>query len=72
MNREEATSLVVSKYPDRYVDNVTETDKYFLVSIVSNTVKQNVIIRPISCDDGLIAVDKNTKEVFTYNPIRHE
>ncbi len=72
MNKEEAVRLVMSKYPDRDVDKVTETDKYFLVSIMSKQTNRNVIVRPVSYDDGLIAVDKTTKEVFTYNPIRHE
>jgi len=71
MNKEEAVRLVMSKYPYRVVDKVTETDKYFLVSIMSKPTKQNVIIRPVAYDDGLIAVDKTTKQVFTYNPIRH-
>lgn len=72
MNKEEAIRLVMSKYPDRDVEKVTETDKYFLVSMMSKQTKRNVIIRPVSYDDGLMAVDKTTKEVFTYNPIRHE
>ena len=72
MNKEEAIRLVMSKYPDRDVDKVTETDKYFVVSIMSKEAQRNVIIRPVSYDDGLIAVDKTTKQVFTYNPIRHE
>ena len=71
MNKEEAISLVISKYPNRDIDKVTETDEYFLVSIMPKENTANVIIRPVSYDDGLLAVDKNTKEVFTYNPIRH-
>lgn len=71
MNKEEAIRLVMSKYRDREVDKVTETDKYFVVSIIPKQAKRNIIIRPISYDDSLIAVDKTTKQVFTYNPIRH-
>lgn len=71
MNKEEAIRLVISEYPDRDIDKVSETDKYFLISVIPKRKKQNSIIRPILVDDGLIAVNKVTKQVFTYNPIRH-
>lgn len=71
MNKEEAVRLVISNYPNRDVDTVTETDKYFLVSIIPKQTNRDIAIRPVFYDDGLIAVDKSTKQVFTYNPIRH-
>ena len=71
MKKEEAVRLVLSKHHDRDVDKVTETDKYFLVSLVQKPKNPNMLFRPELYDDGLIAVDKKTKEVFTYNPIRH-
>lgn len=72
MNKEEAIKLIMSKFPDRDIDKITETGKYFLVSIMSKQKNQNGLIKTMSIDDGLKAVDKETKEVFTYNPIRHK
>lgn len=72
MNKEEAIKLIMSKFPDRDIDKITETGKYFLVSVMSKQKNQNGLIKTMSVDDGLKAVDKETKQVFTYNPIRHE
>lgn len=72
MNKEEAIKLIMSKFPDRDIDKITETGKYFLVSIMSKQKNQNGLIKTMSVDDGLKAVDKETKEVFTYNPIKHK
>lgn len=72
MNKEEAIRLVIAKYPDRDIDKVVETDKYFLVSMLPKQKNLNSLITPIPYDDGLKAVDKSTKQIFTYNPIRHK
>lgn len=74
MTAEDAKRLVMEKFPSRDVMNVTENEMYFLVSTLpkrSKELNNSVIIRPIPLDDGLKAVSKETKEVFTYNPIRH-
>lgn len=72
MNKEESIKLIMSKFPDRDIDKITETGKYFLVSIMSKQKNQNGLIKTMSIDDGLKAVDKETKQIFTYNPIRHK
>lgn len=72
MNKEEAIKLIMSKFPNRDIDKITETGKYFLISVMSKQKNQNGLIKTMSIDDGLKAVDKETKEVFTYNPIRHK
>ena len=71
MNKDEAIKIVLDKYPRYTVDNVTETDDYYLVSISAKERFKNSLIKPIACDDGLKAVDKKTGIVFTYNPIKH-
>ena len=71
MNKEEAIRLVRSAYPDKDIEKVTETGKYFLVSLLPKSSNRNDVIRLAPFDDGLKAVDKATKKVFTYNPIRH-
>lgn len=71
MNKDEAIKIVLDKYQNYTVDKVTETDEYYLVSISNNEKFKNAILKPISCDDGLKAVDKKTGIVFTYNPIKH-
>lgn len=71
MKQEEAIRLVLDKYPNHEVDKVTETENYFLVAI-SPKRKQNIgIVKLATYDDGLKAVDKVKKDVFTYNPLRH-
>lgn len=71
MKKEEAIELIISRYPNHYVDKITETDKYFLISIVLEKALNTGSVKPVICDDGLKAVDKKTKEIFTYNPIIH-
>ena len=72
MKKEEAIKIITDKYPDRNIDKVTETDKYFLISISRKGIFEDNVIKPMVCDDGLKAVDKKTKQVFTYNPILHK
>lgn len=69
MNKEEAVQLVKQAYPGRDIGLVTETEKYFLVDTIAKS-KPGSIQLP-QYDDGLKGVDKSTKTVFTYNPIRH-
>lgn len=71
MNKDEAIQLVRNAYPDKDIEKVTETNKYFLVSILPRSSNRDTVVRLSLFDDGLKAVDKATKEVFTYNPIRH-
>lgn len=71
MNKEEAIKIVEAKFPDQDIDKVTETEKYFLISILPKQKNPKVLIRPVPKADGLMAVDKASKKVFTYNPIRH-
>lgn len=67
MKQEEAIKLVISKYPNHDIGQVTETDDYFVINIVP---KNNDADIPI-CDNSLKAVNKETKSIFTYNPIIH-
>ena len=67
MKKEEAIKIITDKYPDCVIGKITETPKYFLINILTNS--SNFIQK--LCNDSLKAVDKNTKKVFTYNPIRH-
>lgn len=70
MVQAEAIRLIKRKYPDRHIEKVTETKNYFLVSVVKEVSNDpDTIILP-NYDDGLKAVDKKTKQIFTYNPIR--
>jgi hypothetical protein len=71
MKKENAVKIIVDKFPNHDIVKVTETKKYFLVGILPKMKKTASIIRPIPCNDGLMAVDKATGGVFTYNPIRH-
>ena len=71
MKIEDAKKLVMSKYPNYAIDKVTETNKYFLVSIVlpKKHSPENLFLSP---QDGCLkAVDKSTKKIFTYHPIIH-
>lgn len=70
MTREEAIALITAKYPNHYIDKVTETKRYFIVCIIPKNVRRPKGIKVVSCDDGLKAVVKETKQIFTYNPIR--
>lgn len=72
MKKEEAIALIMSKYPNHDIEKVTETNKYFLVSIFPKIENASARIRPVLINDGLKAVDKETKEIFTYNPILHD
>ena len=72
ISKEEVIKLVNSKYPGRYIEKVTENDKYFLISLVRRKSDDPEFTIINGCDDGLKAVDKNTKEIFTYNPLRHK
>lgn len=67
MKQEEAIKLVRSKYPNHNIGQVTETDEYFVINILP---KNNDTDIPI-CDNSLKAVNKETKSIFTYNPIKH-
>lgn len=71
MNKEDAIRLVRSAYPDKDIGKIRETDRYFLVSVLPRSSNRNGVVRLALFDDGLKAVDKATKKVFTYNPIRH-
>lgn len=72
MKKGEAVVLIMAKYPNHIIEKITETEKYFLVSIYHKKYKTQGLIRPMICDDGLKAVNKKTKEIFTYNPIRDD
>lgn len=69
MNKEEAIQLVMNNFPDRDIGTVSENENYFLVNTLSK--KKSGILRLVQYNDGLKAVDKKTKQIFTYNPIRH-
>ena len=74
MTIEETKLLFTEKFPDREIVNVRETSSYFLISSNkkrghSSELNKNITISLV-CDDGLYAVDKKTKKIFTYNPIR--
>lgn len=71
MNKEEAIRLVRAAYPDKDIGKVTETEKYFLVSVFPKLPNRTDVVRLTPFDDGLKAVDKATKKVLTYNPIRY-
>ena len=71
MLKEEAIRLVQTAYPGKDIGTVTETDKYFLVSLIPKMTNSRNVMRLNPYNDGLKAVDKATKKVFTYNPIRH-
>jgi hypothetical protein len=71
MTKQEAIDLITAKYPTFDVDRVTETNRYFLISIIPKTLSARHKDRPMPYEDGLKAVNKQTKEIFTYNPIRH-
>ena len=70
MKKEEAIKIITDKYPNHIVDEINENNKYFLISIISKKYK-DFAIKPLICDDGLKAVEKNTGKVFTYNPVLH-
>lgn len=67
MKQEEAIKLVMSKYPNHDIGQVTETDEYFVINILPKSNDQDIPI----CDNSLKAVNKETKSIFTYNPIIH-
>ena len=77
MKQEEAIKLIMSKYPNHDVGQVTETDDYFVINIVPKNSKTDTaeteyeLIKPALCDNSLKAVNKETKSIFTYNPIKH-
>ena len=77
MQQEEAIKLVKSKYPNHNIGQVTETDEYFVINILPKSNNTNTsgdeydAIELLTCDDGLKAVNKETKSIFTYNPIKH-
>lgn len=68
MQQEEAIALIKSKYPSYDIGQVTETDEYFVINILP---KNSTDADPAICNDGLKAVNKETKSIFTYNPIIH-
>ena len=72
MKKEEAIKMIMSKYPNHNVDEVSETNKYFLISISRNNKVENNVFKPTTFDDGLKAVDKTNGQIFTYNPILHK
>lgn len=72
MTKNEAIEIVNAKFPDCCVGKVTESDKYFLVEVIPKEYTETSIIPVVYCDDGLKAVDKETRQIFTYNPIRHK
>ena len=67
MTIHEAMRLVSNEFPNRIIDNVTETENYFLV----NTIKKKDQGLVVALDDGLKAVSKHDKKIFTYNPLKH-
>lgn len=71
MTNKEAIDLVLKDNPDMDVDKVTETTNYFIVSIFPKNMRRKDGIDLEICDDGLKAVDKKTKKIFTYNPMVH-
>lgn len=72
MTKGEAIVLIMAKYPNHIIEKITETEKYFLISIYNKKYKTEGTVRPMIMNDGLKAVDKKTKQIFTYNPIRDD
>lgn len=77
MKREEAVKLIVSKYPNHDIGQITETDEYFVINILPKInrtseaeTEYDAIDIPL-CDNSLKAVNKATGSIFTYNPIKH-
>lgn len=77
MQQEEAIGLIKSKYPNHDIGQVTETNEYFVINILpksnntDNSETEYANIKPPMYDNGLKAVNKVTKSIFTYNPIIH-
>lgn len=73
MTLEEAKQIVLDKFPNYGITKPRETTNYFIMSIHPKSAKpkSSSFLKPKFADDGLMAVVKATKEVFTYNPIRH-
>jgi hypothetical protein len=74
MKIEEAKSLIADAYPDYTIYKITDTSEYYLVAITPNVnAKQNKKNIGYVANAGFLkAVDKNTKEIFTYHPVLHE
>ncbi len=71
MTENEAVRLVQNKFPNRIIVQVTEANKYFLLDTVDRkNVRDDGSVIP-AMDDGLKAINKTTREIFTYNPMIH-
>lgn len=71
MTRKEAVILITKKYPDRVIDKITETENFFLISMIRKKRTKSDFYINIEVDDFLKAIDKRTMKIFTYNPIIH-
>lgn len=70
MNVNDVMKLVNEKYPDYTIEKITSVEKYFLVGCNDKGTKRNKLFKmAIPCDDKLLAVDKKTGDIFTYNPV---
>lgn len=71
MDKNEALRHIKNKFPNRVITGLSETNKYFIIETVDkrNITDDGTIVPTM--DDGLKAIDKRTKEVFTYNPLLH-
>lgn len=71
MKIEEAKMLVRKKYKDYVIDKITNTEAYFLISIRPKLANKSGGFIQKEYDGCLKAVDKKTKQIFTYHPILH-
>ena len=70
MQMNDAKAIINKKFPHHKIDKIKETKTYFLVHIIPEGKSNTMFKMSLSCDDSLMAVDKRTGKVFTYNPIR--
>lgn len=69
MSKEEAIRLIKIAYPNKEIGNVVEKEKYFVIELLPK-MPGNGFLRPVTSDDGLKGVEKQTGKIFTYNPMR--
>ena len=68
---EEAKKIFSENCPNSQIGRIKETDRYFIFEEVPIDDLPEGCIRVTMFNDGLKAVDKETGQIFTYNPIRH-
>lgn len=68
---EEAKKIFLENCPNSRAGRITETDEYFIIEELPIDDLPEGAIRLVRFDDSLKAVDKETGQIFTYNPIRH-